>query len=52
MITGFGEFRIQHKKACIGRNPKTKVEFEISERKVVVFDPSKVFRREMNPDAE
>jgi integration host factor subunit alpha len=50
MISGFGDFKVIHKKARVGRNPKTKVEFEISERKVVTFHPSKVFRKEMNPD--
>lgn len=49
MISGFGEFRVKHKNARIGRNPKTKVEYEISERDVVTFHPSKVFRKEMNP---
>ncbi len=50
MISGFGEFRVRHKRARIGRNPKTKEEYEISERNVVTFYPSKVFRREMNQD--
>ena len=48
LISGFGEFRVRHKKARVGRNPKTKVEFEISERTVVTFYPSKVFRKELN----
>ena len=48
MISGFGEFRIKHKRARPGRNPKTKVEHEISERKVVTFHPSKVFRHEIS----
>lgn len=48
MISGFGDFKVVHKKARIGRNPKTNEEFEISERKVVVFSPSKVLRNEMN----
>jgi integration host factor subunit alpha len=50
MISGFGEFKVRHKKARMGRNPKTKVAYEISERKVVTFHPSKVFKREMNQD--
>jgi integration host factor subunit alpha len=50
MISGFGEFKVRHKKARMGRNPKTKVAFEISKRKVVTFHASKVFRREMNQD--
>ncbi len=36
IISGFGEFKVRHKKARIGRNPKTKVVHEISERKVVL----------------
>jgi integration host factor subunit alpha len=50
MISGFGEFRVKHKRARIGRNPKTKIEHEISERTVVAFHASKVFRKEMNQD--
>jgi integration host factor subunit alpha len=45
MISGFGEFKVRHKKARIGRNPKTKLEHEISERKVVTFQPSKILRK-------
>ena len=50
MISGFGEFRVKHKRARRGRNPKTKVEYEISEREVVTFHPSKVFRRDLCED--
>jgi integration host factor subunit alpha len=50
LISGFGDFKVVHKKARIGRNPKSLVTHEISERKVVVFSPSKVLRKEMNPD--
>lgn len=49
LVSGFGEFRVKHKRARMGRNPKTKEEFEISERNVITFHPSKVFRKEMNP---
>ena len=49
LISGFGLFQVRHKRARVGRNPKTKIEYEISERKVVTFYPSKVFRKEMNP---
>jgi integration host factor subunit alpha len=48
MISGFGDFKVVHKNARIGRNPKTNKEYDISERKVVVFKPSKVLRKEMN----
>jgi integration host factor subunit alpha len=50
MISGFGEFRVKHKRARRGRNPKTKVEYEISEREVVTFHASKVLKRELNQD--
>jgi integration host factor subunit alpha len=50
MISRFGDFKVTHKKARIGRNPKTKVTYEISERKVVTFSPSKILRKEMNPN--
>jgi len=48
MISGFGEFKVNHKSARIGRNPKTKIEYEISERTVVTFHSSKVFKKELN----
>lgn len=47
MISGFGDFRVRHKKARMGRNPKTKIEYEISERSVVTFHPSKVFKQQL-----
>ncbi len=39
-IVNFGIFRVRNKKSRIGRNPKTKEEVIISERKVVTFKPS------------
>ncbi|MBU2514143.1 HU family DNA-binding protein [bacterium] len=48
LISGFGQFKIRHKRSRIGRNPKTKEEFQISERNVVTFFPSKAFRKELN----
>ena len=48
MISGFGHFKVRHKNSRMGRNPKTKVAYEISERTVVTFYPSKVFRKELN----
>jgi integration host factor subunit alpha len=50
LISGFGEFNVKHKRARMGRNPKTKVEHEISERKVVTFHTSKVFEREIKSE--
>jgi len=40
-INSLGSFRINHKKSRLGRNPKTKEEFEIRSRKVVTFKKSK-----------
>ena len=40
-IHNFGTFKLKRKKSRIGRNPKTKKEFMISERNVISFKPSK-----------
>ena len=40
-INSLGSFKINHKKSRLGRNPKTKEEFEIRSRKVVTFKKSK-----------
>ncbi len=48
MISGFGHFKVRRKNPRMGRNPKTKESYEISERTVVTFYPSKVFRKELN----
>tara|TARA_Y200000002_G_scaffold346130_1_gene320509 strand:- start:1599 stop:1898 length:300 start_codon:yes stop_codon:yes gene_type:complete len=47
-LSKFGTFSIRQKKSRIGRNPKTKEEKRISERKVVLFKPSKEFREFIN----
>jgi integration host factor subunit alpha len=47
LISGFGLFQVRHKRARVGRNPKTKETHEISERRVVTFYPSRVFRKGM-----
>jgi len=51
-ISNFGKFKILHKKARIGRNPKTKEEFNISKRKVVTFYPSLSIKRKINEKKE
>ena len=43
-ISNFGTFLIRKKKSRIGRNPKTKEKKIISDRKVVLFKPSKEFK--------
>ena len=40
-ISSLGTFKINHKNSRLGRNPKTKEEFEIQSRKVVTFKKSK-----------
>ncbi len=47
-ISKFGTFSIREKKQRIGRNPKTKEEKKISERKVVLFKPAKEFKEYLN----
>ena len=43
-ISKFGTFFVKEKKSRIGRNPKTKEKKIISERKVILFKPSKEFK--------
>ena len=47
-ISNFGTFILRHKKSRIGRNPKTKKEAIISERNVILFKPSKYFKKKIN----
>jgi len=47
LISGFGQWKVREKKARVGRNPKTKEEYEISPRTVVTFYPSNVWRQEI-----
>ena len=47
-IAKFGTFELRFKKKRIGRNPKTKESAAISERKVVLFKPSKELKNKIN----
>jgi len=47
-LSKFGTFIIRLKKSRIGRNPLTKEQKTISERNVVLFKPSKVFKDLVN----
>ncbi len=51
-IQGFGKFVIRQKSKRTGRNPMTGKEAEITERKVVTFKPSKIFRDAVNNSKE
>ena len=47
-ISSFGTFEVKNKKERIGRNPKNKVEFKISSRKIVKFKPSDIIKKKLN----
>ena len=47
-LSKFGTFSIREKKSRVGRTPKTKERKIISERKVVLFKPSKEFKDFIN----
>lgn len=44
MLTGFGTFSVEVRKARKGRNPRTGQEIEIPESKVVKFRPGKLLK--------
>ena len=47
-IHNFGTFSVRNKKSRIGRNPKTKEEFKISDRNVIAFKASKILLKYVN----
>ena len=47
-ISNFGTFQIRFKKERIGRNPKTNQIKKITSRNVVLFKPSKDFKKFIN----
>ena len=51
-ITSFGTFSVLNKKERIGRNPKTKVEAKISNRRVVRFYPSTNVKEKLNKNEQ
>jgi integration host factor subunit alpha len=51
LISGFGQWKVRAKNSRIGRNPKTKEEYEISPRQVVTFYPSNVWREEISDNS-
>ena len=40
-ISKIGSFEIKHKNSRVGRNPKSKIEYQISSRKIISFKKSK-----------
>ncbi|MGC4096701.1 MAG: integration host factor subunit alpha [Nitrospira sp.] len=52
-IDSFGKFTVRNKRARTGRNPKTGEAITISARRVVTFQPSLLFKKEINsPSAD
>jgi len=51
-ISNFGTFEIRYKKEREGRNPKTKEKRIITARNVVLFKPSKDFKKFINTHNE
>tara|TARA_B100001113_G_C20968856_1_gene560859 strand:- start:263 stop:562 length:300 start_codon:yes stop_codon:yes gene_type:complete len=49
-LSKFGTFTVRTKKKRIGRNPKTKEKKTISERDVILFKPSKEFKKFINSE--
>ena len=49
-IHNFGTFKMNNKKSRIGRNPKTKKEYNISSRNVITFKASKMLLKDINSD--
>ena len=51
-LSKFGTFSIRRKDSRVGRNPKTKEKKIISARNVVLFKPSKEFKKFINTKNE
>jgi integration host factor subunit alpha len=47
-IKNFGTFSLRKKNKRIGRNPKSKKEYEITERNVVVFKAVEIIKKKLN----
>ena len=52
VLKNIGSFKLSKKNERIGRNPKTKEEKTISERKVVLFKPAKEFKEYLNSETD
>ena len=47
-IHNFGTFKLNNKSSRIGRNPKTKQEYNIASRNVITFKASKILLKYIN----
>jgi integration host factor subunit beta len=48
-LRGFGSFRIRHRGARIGRNPKTGEQVEVPPKRIPYFKPGKDLKEMLNP---
>ncbi len=51
-LRGFGIFKVRHRKARPGRNPKTGEPVEVPSRSVPIFQPSNLFRARVDRGAK
>ena len=49
-ISSFGSFQVRKKGGRVGRNPKTGEEVPIEPRRVMVFKPSNVLKKQINDE--
>jgi len=47
-LSSFGTFMVRQKNGRVGRNPKTGQEVPITPRRVLVFRPSHVLKKQVN----
>jgi integration host factor subunit alpha len=47
-LASFGSFIVRKKSQRVGRNPKTGVKVQIAPRRVIVFKPSAILKRQIN----
>jgi len=51
-IRGFGSFSLHHRKARVGRNPKTGATVELEDKRVPHFKPGKALRERVDESKE
>ncbi|WP_029407530.1 integration host factor subunit beta [Thiomicrorhabdus sp. Milos-T2] len=51
-IRGFGSFSLHHRKARVGRNPKTGETVELDDKRVPHFKPGKALRERVDDSKE
>jgi integration host factor subunit beta len=49
-LRGFGSFRIRHRNARVGRNPKTGAKVQVPAKRIPYFKPGKELREMLNQE--